>query len=301
MGKSLYIINPAGRGGAGMQTWDEFKQLWGAPIPTDDARVTKRPGHARQIAAESVGHEVIVAVGGDGTVGEVISGVMDREGTLPCVAIVPGGTGNDIARNLGMGTADTAVTALRDGQPRDVDIIEAECEVSGKRVRKYAFLYCSAGFSALHRVKPWMKRRLGPALAYNLATLTEIAMFQPPRLTVRSEEKKFTGASWMVVAGNAERTSGGSVCLSPGAELDDGLLDVAIYPNRHRLLMLTQLFPKIPSGRQVAEPDVAYFRTRRIDVDSDPPSTVELDGDEFGMTPARFTVIPHAVKLMCLG
>ncbi len=89
--------------------------------------------------------------------------------------------------------------------------------------------------------------------------------------------------------------------MSPNARTDDGLLEVAIYPSRNRFLMLTQLFPKIPSGAEVEEPDVAYFRTARVEVDSDPPSIVELDGDLFGETPATFAVVPDAVKVLCLG
>ena len=148
-----------------------------------------------------------------------------------------------------------------------------------------------------------MKRWLGPAIAYNFATFVEIMVFRAPHMTVRSKEgeEEFRGRSWMVVAGNAERISGGSVCIAPGASLEDGLLNVAIYPNRHRLFMLTQLFPKIPSGTQVDEPDVAYFRTERIEVESEPASLVDLDGDLVGKTPATFEVLPRAVEILCLA
>mgnify|MGYP001555179885 CR=1 FL=1 len=300
MGDALYIINPAGHGGSGLRTWSQFKALWPDPIDEDDVRVTERSGHAREIAAAAAGYETLVAVGGDGTVGEVISGVMDRSRVRPHIAIVPGGTGNDIARNLGMGTLETAVAALRDGVPRTVDIVDVEARVEGRPEHRFAFLYGAAGFSAIPLVKPWIKRWLGPTIAYNEATLRNILKFQAPIMRVRSRERSFEGRSWMVIAGNAERTTGGSVCMSPGARIDDGLLDVAIYPNRHRLLMLTQLFPKIPTGAQVEEPDVAYFRTARIEVDSDPPSFVDLDGELFGTTPATFTALPGAVNVMCL-
>ena len=295
----LFIVNPAGHGGAGLQTWTAFQEAWGAPIPADDVAVTEGPGHARQLTSGATGYGVVAAVGGDGTVGEVISGVMDRDGSRPHVAIVPGGTGNDIARNLGMGGIGDAVAALRDRRARAVDIVRVECQVDGGRAEKFAFLYGAAGFSGLPRVRPWMKRWLGPAIAYNFATFVEILAFRAPEMTVRSREEEFRGRSWMVTAGNAERISGGSVCMSPGAALDDGLLEVAIYPNRHRLLMLTQLFPKIPSGAQVDEPDVGYFRTGRIEVESRPASLVELDGDLFGKTPATFEVVPHAVTILC--
>ena len=299
MGKVLYIINPAGHGGTGMKTWVAFKEAWGEPIAPADARVTERPGHARALAAEATGYEIIAAVGGDGTVSEVISGILDRVDPTRHVAIVPGGTGNDIARNLGMGTMDAAVGALRDGKPRSVDVVRVESEADGEKQQRFAFLFGSAGFSALPMLTPWMKKWLGPAIAYNVAAFLEIMTFKVPHLSVRSKEKRFEGHSWMVVAGNAERVSGGSVCMSPGASPEDGLLDVAIYPNRHRLLMLTQLFPKIPSGAQVDEPDVAYFRTARLEVDSQPPALVEVDGDLFGTTPASFEVIPHAVSVLC--
>ncbi|NNE19931.1 MAG: hypothetical protein HKN10_15780 [Myxococcales bacterium] len=271
MRKAFYIINPAGHGGSGMRTWEEFKALWRDPIADEDVRITERPGHAREIAAAANGYDTLVAVGGDGTVGEVISGVMDHEQAGPHVAIVPGGTGNDIARNLGMGTVDAAVAALRDGVPKTVDIVDVECQVEGRPEHRFALLYGSAGFSSLPLVKPWIKRWLGAAIAYNEATFRSILMFQPPVMKVRLAQRCFDGRSWMVIAGNAERTSGGSVRMSPNARTDDGLLDVAIYPSRNRFLMLTQLFPKIPSGAQVEEPDVAYFRTARVEVDSDPP------------------------------
>lgn len=90
MDEVLYIVNPAGHGGAGLQAWAAFQEVWGVPIPADHVHVTERPGRARELAARSTGYEVVAAVGGDGTVGEAISGVMDRDDMRPRLAIVPG-------------------------------------------------------------------------------------------------------------------------------------------------------------------------------------------------------------------
>ena len=99
MSKSLYIINPAGHGGVGPRVWEEFKTLWSDLIDPEHIVITERPGHAREIVVSTQGYDIFTAIGGDGTVGEVISGIMEHPEPRPRLAIIPAGTGNDIARN----------------------------------------------------------------------------------------------------------------------------------------------------------------------------------------------------------
>ena len=91
MGKVLYVITPAGHGGAGSKTWETFRQSWFRPIAPDDIVVTQRPGHAREIAASASGYETIAAVGGDGTGGEIMSATIDggKHVNEPDVAYFP--------------------------------------------------------------------------------------------------------------------------------------------------------------------------------------------------------------------
>ena len=96
MDRCLYIINPAGHGGKGTAAWEAFKTLWPDPIDPEHVMVTNRAGHAREIATSVKGYDVLAAVGGDGTIGEVISGLMDRKGSRPKLALIPTGTGNDM-------------------------------------------------------------------------------------------------------------------------------------------------------------------------------------------------------------
>ena len=89
------------------------------------------------------------------------------------------------------------------------------------------------------------------------------------------------------------------MCLAPGARYDDGEMHVAVIPYRSKFAMVSKTLPKVASGEYVKEPGVLYFSTKRIEVESDPPGLIEIDGDLFGMTPATFTVCPEAVQVLC--
>lgn len=298
MSNILYIINPAGQGGMGPKAWEKFKTLWPQQIDSEQVIVTERLGHAREIAASSEGYDILTAVGGDGTAGEIMSGIMEHQEPRPCLAIIPGGTGNDIARNAGIRSVEDGVRALRGGQTRAFDLIRVDYRVDDKMEHGYAFLQAIAGFSAIPMVKPWMKRLLGPTGAYYLGTLLQFVVFRPPHMTVRTETRELDLRSWMVIVGNSERTSGNSMCLAPGAVIDDGELNITVLPSHSKLKMITRIFPRIASGEHVNEPGVSYFPARKIEVDSDPPSILDLDGDICGMTPAAFTVCPRIMQIM---
>lgn len=298
MSDVLYIINPAGHGGAGTKAWNAFEESWSDPIDPDHVIITERPGHAREITASSKGYTTITAVGGDGTVGEVMSGIMDRQESEIQLAIIPAGTGNDIARNLGIRSIEDAVDALRNRRPRAVDIMRVESTIDDRPIQTYGFLAAAVGFSSIPKIRPWMKRLLGPAGAYYLATILQVIAYQPTHLRLRSEDKEHRGRSWMILVGNVESTAGASMRLAPGARFDDGELNISIFPSGSRISLPTRLMPKIASGEHINEPDVAYFPGKKIEIESDPPAVVELDGDLRGWTPATITVCPRAVQIL---
>ncbi|VGO19957.1 diacylglycerol/lipid kinase family protein [Pontiella sulfatireligans] len=298
MDNILYIINPAGHGGAGMKAWGAFNAVWADPIDPAHVVITERPGHAREIAAAGEDYKIIAAVGGDGTVGEVISGIMDRPGPKPKLAVIPCGTGNDIARHAGIHSPADAAAALRSGQHRSFDLVRVDGTLDGSNAHRHAFLFANAGFSSTLRIKPWMKRVLGATGAYYLATLLEVLTFRAPRMTVRVDGEEYAGPTFLVVAGNAEWVAGGSMRLSPGAVTDDGELNVTIIPALSTFKIITQL-GRIAKGTHINEPGVSYFTGRKIEVHSEPPSILDLDGEGFGTTPAIFTVCPLALELVC--
>lgn len=298
MGRILFIFNPAGRGGTGIKAWEEFKSLWPEPIDSADVIVTEYPGHAKEVSASHSDYEILAVIGGDGTVGEVMSGIMAQPGRKSKVAIIPAGTGNDIARTLGILKLDDAVAALHADHARHVDLIRIDCQVEGRARHRYAFLMGNVGFSANVKMRPWMKRYLGPTGAYYLSTILEIVTYRAPQMTVRWEKQAYNGRAWMVIVANVERIGGGGMCIAPGARPDDGKLNVSIIPARPKFNMLTSMLPKAASGAHVIEPDVVYFQAKAIEVDSNPQVILDVDGDVFGMTPVTFTVCPNAIQVM---
>ncbi len=294
MERMLYIINPTGNGGAGLMAWTKFKTLWNEPIDTKDITMTKRSAHAIDIASKAEGYTTIVSVGGDGTVNEVMQGVLQNE-SKPALALIPAGTGNDVGRNVGIRSVEDAVNALKESHTKKYDIIQV---VYGKE-KKYSFLCANFGFSANHRITPWMKRRLGPTKAYYLATFLEILFFRPWDMTIEWDHGTYSGKTIIVITANVEKTSGGSMMIGPGASPTDGKMTVTIVPFRSKYDLLVNKFPKTPTGEVVKEPGVAFFQTKKITIHSHPPCDMDIDGDIFGPTPATSAICPQAVQIVC--
>lgn len=298
LSKTLFIINPASHGGIGLNAWKQFQKQWLNQIDPQETVITQRPGHAREITISADGYDVIVAVGGDGTVREVISGIMDRKNPDLKLAIVPGGTGNDIGLNIGIKSVEQAVDALHKGHTQAFDIMRVDSQINGRSMSTYGFLSTALGFSAISMIRPWMKRILGPKGAYYFATILQIICYRPTRMILRAKDIKHDGKTWLILVGNAESLAGGSMRIAPGARTDDGELNISIFSKGSKIPMAYRIMAKIASGEHVKEPEVLYFPAKRIEVDSIPPAVVEVDGDLYGNTPATIQVYPRAMQII---
>lgn len=291
----LFIVNPASNGGAGIKAWQTFQSTRPDPIDSSSVVFTEYPGHAREIAAASTAYDILAAVGGDGTVGEVISGIMDSKEPRARLAIIPCGTGNDVARDAGILSVSGAVSVLRKARSRPFDLIK----VAKADEYRYAFLFANAGFSAIPMLKPWMKRMLGAKASYYLATLLQVLLFHPPHMTLRIDGRKLEGPVFLVVAGNAEYAGGGSMRIAPGARTDDGELNISVVGKVRTGKVITRLFSSLAKGTHINEPEVSYLTGREIEISSEPPAVLDLDGELFGTAPATISVCPKALHIIC--
>jgi len=131
MVKILYVVNTNPFRGHGNEIWKQFSSVWPEEIRQEDVIMTKRSGHAREIAANFKDYDIIASIGGDGTASDILSGVMERQEPRPALAIFPGGTTNIMARNLGIRSIGDAIALLRDGHTRPFDIMRIDCLVNG--------------------------------------------------------------------------------------------------------------------------------------------------------------------------
>ena len=295
MSKILYIINPVGNGGAGVKVWHKFRDLWEEDINEKDIIFTERSLHGIDIASKAGGYDIIVAVGGDGTVNEVMQGVL-KNNSNPSLGIIPAGTGNDIARNVGIESLDEAISALQENQSQKYDLLKTEY---GQEI-KYSFLTTNFGFSANHRIKPWMKRILGATISYYLATILELSLFHPWEMKIEWENGNYSGKTTMVIVANVESTSGGSMILGKGATPVDGKMTITIIPYKSKINCLFNEFPKLPKGMVDQIPGVKFFQTNQISVHSQPPTDMDIDGDNHGSTPATVKIVPLLLKIVSL-
>ena len=164
--------------------------------------------------------------------------------------------------------------------------------------KKYSLLASGMGFSATASAIPWTKRILGPTIAYYLNTVRAILAHKPPNISVRWEDNLYEGRTWMIIAANVESVSGGSMRIAPGALPNDGRLWVTIVEAAPKLRMMIKVLPKVAAGEHLDEKGFHFFSTESIDVRSDTPAIMEIDGEVECATTATISVVPGAIRIL---
>jgi len=237
------------------------------------------------------GPDLLVAGGGDGTVGCAADRVAGTEVTL---GVLPLGTANDFARTLGIPTGlDDAVESLVAGKVVDVDL----GRLDGRAFLNVASVGLSVGVT--ERLTPGLKRRLGP-LAYPVATALAYRHHRPFRARLEfpdgDREPLVLDDLLQVAVGNGRHYGGGNA-VSPTASIDDHLLDVYAIV-RGRFTDHVSIARVLRDGSFVEHERVHHLTTRRIRVVTDPPLPVNLDGEVAGTTPGVFEVERNALHVV---
>jgi diacylglycerol kinase (ATP) len=297
-----YIVNPAAASGRAAGRWHRLTRHLAARGLEGKVQWTSGPGSAGALAAElGQTHDVVVAVGGDGTAMEAASGLAAPGGPGAALALVPLGSGNDTARMLGAHDPATALATLEHGSIRNLDVIEVHCrDGAGGWVERLALDFAGAGFAAdVLRLTPasW-KPFAGARLAYAAGFFRALAGFRDVSLAVRCDDGwRVAGRMVAVLAANQARSGGGSMHTGPGARADDGRLEVSVIRSVGRCRMAGQ-FLGLLRGTHVHHPSVIYRPAREITLESETPVEIAADGDVLGTTPARFRVRPGALRVL---
>ena len=253
------------------------------------ARVTRGRGDAELFArgAASGRADLVLAMGGDGTINEVVNGLAGAP-QRPRLGILPAGTANDFARGLGVPLDEVeAVAVALTGNAAWVDVA---------RVNQRCFINVSTGgfgTEATRGAAPRAKRLLGP-LAYALTGARRLRAFRPTSAAFQLDGRQlYAGPFASFAVGNSWRTGGGTR-VTPRALRADGELDVLIVGNVSRFELLA-LLPDLRSGRHLESPDVLYVRGRSLRITADAPLRVNADGE-----PVTAPVLEYGVLERCL-
>jgi len=291
------LVNPtAGRGRSSRlraQLQSELADRGvGCSVPPDAAAT-------RRLAAAAFERgDGVVVCGGDGTVAAVAGEAATREGA---VAVVPTGTGNDFARHLGLDPRRPldSLSVLETGRLATCDLGRA-ATVDGTVA--WFTTVANTGFDA--EANRWANevRWASGTAVYVLATLRTVATYRPVRLRVVVDGVARVGPTWLAAVGNARYYAGGMM-ITPGAELDDGLLDVCVIGRVSRGRFLTG-FPRVFRGTHPVIDGVETLRGRVVELSADeasngrPAPQLWACGERVGPLPARLEAVPDALRVL---
>ncbi|MEZ4517333.1 MAG: diacylglycerol kinase family lipid kinase [Chloroflexota bacterium] len=289
------ILNPyANRWGAREQTptietacrsHDLDYSLEITQAPEDGIRLAR-------MAAEDPAVDAVVAAGGDGTINEVINGVLLAAGSEPTkpFGIIPVGTANDFARMAGLPLGiDESVAVIAAGQTRQID---------GGRVNERFFINNSAAaMEPMVTIENIRMKRLSGEIRYVAALVRALVRLKPWQMQITWDDGEYDGPAYLLSVCNSPRTGG--FMMAPGAEIDDGQFDMVFAPQAPKTTVLSVL-AGLMRGTHINHPAVTFCRTTGITVHSRPGTPLHADGEVFTESAefVNYQILPGQVTLL---
>jgi diacylglycerol kinase (ATP) len=264
---------------------------------------TTHPGHATQAARDALlgGERYLVAVGGDGTVHEVVNGMFtDGRPIAPdaVLGVVAAGSGCDFVRSFGLpGDAAQAARHLTGDRVRLIDVGQVTVTSGTEQITRYFANIAEAGLGGAVVTRSAGLKGIGRFLGgarYACGFWLTLPGFRPATVRLDADGQAFEWRAYNVVVANC-RFYGGGMQISPKSEPDDSALDVLVMTGPKSDSFTT--LPKVYRGAHLPHRNIAELRTSRVRVDADQPFPVEADGEILGTTPATFGIIPSVIRL----
>jgi len=259
---------------------------------------TERPGEATDLARQAAeqGLDAIFVAGGDGTINEIVNGLAQSSVAL---GVLPGGTGNVWAKELGLPTRGPlhwlplvdSIRALVPGARRRIDLGKA----NGRYFLQWAGLGLDAEVTYAMEPRTRRQRRLG-VLAYIVAGTTAAINMVGTRTRIWIDDERIYRRSILIVISNSQ-LYGGLVRIATDARLDDGLLDVDVFSGTGFGASMRAVLGVV-TGLHVRDPRHSFYRGKAICVETEQPMAIHLDGEPFGTTPLECEVVPRALSVL---
>ncbi len=302
----LIIVNPVAGGSRGADGLEEARKVlksagWNVVI-----RFTEAPGEATSLAYSGVleRFDMILAAGGDGTIGQVVDGILSAPGDpleKPQLGILPMGTGNVLAKDLGypipnpikpMVCREAAEVILK-GKVYLVD--------AGRANGKHFLSWCGVGFDAKVtqdvEANPEQKKRLGKA-AFVVAGMVALNTYKGFKATINVDGEEITKNAVMILISNIQLYAR-FVRVAEDAKIDDGLLDVYIFEGKRGMAVAKHIVGiLLKPSLKFKPPDITYLRGKHIEITGKDLIPIHLDAEPYGLTPLYVDVVPRSLRLV---
>jgi len=305
----VFIVNPQAGGGKSEKQLTNLLVEIRSIYANAKIEHTQDREHATELARAAVkaGAECIVAVGGDGTIGEVAAGFFDAAGRAlksgkqaPILGILPAGSGSDFARTLGIPRAPSlALQILRTAHVKTIDagLIDFIGK-DGQKTKRIFINIADVGIGGeVVDILERQGKKLGAYVSYQLATLRGLIGYKNKSLEITIDKKqKFEGTYNGVIIANG-KYFGSGMKIAPNAEVDDGFFDVVMLGEMSKLEMVAKM-QKLRKGTHIFEKNITVHRAKHVAIRSQTRALIDCDGEMPGECPAEFLILAGALKVI---
>ena len=301
MSYAQLIVNPTAGAGKTAQKWPGIKELLQNLGLDFEYSLTEAPGHAIELAASAAkkGCKLVVSVGGDGTISEIVNGLYNADALKDIMlGIISTGTGADYIRTIGIPRAcEEACQRLVKPETRIVDLGILECTGSKGKIKRLFVNFAGLGFDAeIVKATTQTYKAMGSTASYLLGLLSTLVAYRNKEVSITMDGEVEQRKVVTILMGNG-KYGGGGMMPTPNADPSDGLFDVMIVDNISKPDLLKTL-PKIYDGTHLTHPKVSVKRAREVEVRPKLKMAIQADGDLIGEAPGHFQVLPAALKVV---
>ena len=301
----MVIVNPKAGNGSGLRDWPTISnQMYNNGIQFTCV-FTEHKFHAVELTVRAIndGYRNIVAVGGDGTIHEVVNGIFIQHvapTTAISLAVIPAGTGNDWVRMYGISkTYSLAVKSIVEKRTLLQDVVKVNYYETGVQHTRYMANVAGVGYDAVVNLKYNNLKDEGKygKWLYIRSTFHTFLKYRSNKFSFEVDGKPFYKGMVFSSAIGIGKFNGGGMMQTPNASVNDELMDLTVV-NKMSKYRVIRKFKLLYSGNIYSMPKVLFTQAKSVKVNSWPESRIEIDGEAVGTSPFEFNIVPHAINVV---
>ncbi len=304
--KTQVIVNPESNKGRTRKKWEQIKEALKTFIKEFKYEFTEKPEQATEISRAALrgGSEMIVGVGGDGTINEIANGFFEGKNLInphAVLGIVPSGTGCDFSKSLRIPSSlKHALKVLTQAPSPAIDIGKASfLNHEGNNEERYFLNVADFGFGGEVLERMNQNRTKRKAASYLKSTLSTFFGYQNKTIKLKIDDEEIPRGEYLIGAVSNGRIFGKGMKIAPDAKLDDELFDIVLVKGMRVMEFLMNVW-RIYAGTHLSHPKILLHRGKKIEAipeDTKEDVLIEIDGEQVGKLPAVFEIIPRSIPI----